>query len=133
MANRVTIAPILVALLIISAPVIAQMRSFSIGGMAIAESDVIDARGLPDATGHASLQITLDTAAAGRLAKATAVVGQTLPIILDGVTISEPIIREPIRGGTLQISGQFTLAEADRLAKLISGKDPLPDSLEDGT
>jgi hypothetical protein len=31
----------------------------------------------------------------------------------------------------LDISGAFSLAEAERLAKLISGKDPLPDSLDD--
>jgi preprotein translocase subunit SecD len=120
-------------LLIVSAPAFAQARSFSVGGMAIAEADIVDARGLPDAMGNATLQVTLTASAAEGLAKLTAKVGQELPIVLDGKTISSPMIVEPITGGAFMISGQFTLAEADRLAKLISGKDPLPDSLEDDT
>jgi preprotein translocase subunit SecD len=120
-------------LLVVSAPAWAQGRSFSVGGMAIAEADIIDARGLPDAMGNAMLQVTLDTTAAEGLAKLTAKAGQELPIILNGTMISSPMIAEPITGGTFVISGAFTLKEADRLAKLISGKDPLPDSLEDDT
>ncbi len=120
-------------LLILSTPAWAQARSFSVGDLAIAEADIIDARGLPDTMGNAMLQVTLETPAAERLARLTAIVGQQLPIILDGETIASPVIREPITGGTFVISGQWTLAEADRLAKLISGKDPLPDSLEDDT
>ncbi len=128
MAYRLLFAAVLMA---ISPPAFGQARSFSVGGMAIAETDIVDARGLPDAAGNALLQVTLDTLAAERLAAMTQTPGQELPIVLNGDTISTPVIREPITGGTFVIAGQFTLAEADRLAKLISGKDPLPDSLED--
>jgi preprotein translocase subunit SecD len=122
---------VLLSVLIAAAPALAQMRSFSVGGMAIAEADIIDARGLPDTVGKALLQITLDPAAARKLATVAVASGRPLPIVLNGKTISAPILAEPIRDGVFVIAGQFTLAEADALAKLISGKDPLPDSLDD--
>jgi preprotein translocase subunit SecD len=122
---------LLLAALIAAPPALAQTRSFSVGGLAIAEADIIDARGLPDASGKAMLQITLDTPAARKLAAVTATPGKPLPVLLNGKTISAPTLAEPIRDGVFVIAGQFTLPEADALAKLISGKDPLPDSLDD--
>lgn len=52
-------------------------------------------------------------------------VGRPFAIALDGRVISAPVIREPILGGTGQISGNFTIAEAQQLAtKLMSGSCP---------
>lgn len=115
-----------------SAPVLASpARSFSIGGVTFEESDIIDARAQPDLGGTASILITFETVAAKRIAQVSRErLGQPLPIILDGKTLAAPRVVEPIEGGTAQISGSFPLAEADRIARLISGKDPLPDSLE---
>lgn len=52
-------------------------------------------------------------------------VGRTFAIVLDGQVISAPVIREPIIAGVGQISGNFTIAEAQRTAaKLKSGTCP---------
>jgi preprotein translocase subunit SecD len=53
-------------------------------------------------------------------------VGHKVALRIDGKTVSEPAIREPILGGSGQISGHFTAEQArDIAAKLISGKSKL--------
>ena len=46
-------------------------------------------------------------------------VGRPFAIVLDNEVISAPVIREPILGGTGQISGNFTVEEANDLAILL--------------
>lgn len=46
-------------------------------------------------------------------------VGKPFAIVLDDKVISAPVIREPITGGSGQISGNFTLAEANSVAMLL--------------
>lgn len=46
--------------------------------------------------------------------------GNFFAIVLDGVAMSVPRINEPIPGGNVQITGSFTLEEADDLAAIIS-------------
>jgi len=54
-------------------------------------------------------------------------VGVPLAIVLDGKVLSAPVIREPILGGSGQISGQFTVQEAQDLAALLrAGALPAP-------
>lgn len=54
-------------------------------------------------------------------------VGRNLAIILDNEVVSAPSIREPILGGSGIISGNFTVAEAQDLAILLSaGALPAP-------
>jgi preprotein translocase subunit SecD len=54
-------------------------------------------------------------------------VGAPFAIVLDGVVLSAPIIREPITGGSGQISGNFTVESANHLAILLrSGVLPAP-------
>jgi preprotein translocase subunit SecD len=54
-------------------------------------------------------------------------VGGPMAVVLDGVVLAAPIIREPILGGTGQISGNFTVASANDLALLLrSGALPAP-------
>jgi preprotein translocase subunit SecD len=54
-------------------------------------------------------------------------VSQLFAIVLDNVIISAPVIREPICGGSGQISGSFTLKEANDLALLLrAGALPAP-------
>jgi preprotein translocase subunit SecD len=43
-------------------------------------------------------------------------VGKPFAIVLDDKVISAPVIREPITGGSVQISGNFTLEEANSVA-----------------
>ncbi|MDH4247964.1 MAG: protein translocase subunit SecD [Deltaproteobacteria bacterium] len=54
-------------------------------------------------------------------------VNRRLAIVLDDKVQSAPVIREPITGGSGQISGQFTMDDANRLAiQLRSGSLPAP-------
>jgi preprotein translocase subunit SecD len=46
-------------------------------------------------------------------------VGRALAIVLDDKVISAPVIREPITAGSVQISGNFTLEEANSVAMLL--------------
>ena len=46
-------------------------------------------------------------------------IGRPFAIVLDGKVISAPVIREPITGGSGQISGNFTLEEANSVAMLL--------------
>lgn len=54
-------------------------------------------------------------------------VGKLFAIVLDNKVISAPVIREPITGGSGQISGNFTVEEAQDLALLLrAGALPAP-------
>ncbi len=54
-------------------------------------------------------------------------VGRPFAIVLDKRVISAPVIREPILGGTRQISGSFSVGEANDLALLLrAGALPAP-------
>src|SRR6202022_4944951 len=52
-------------------------------------------------------------------------VGRPFAIVLDNEVISAPVIREPILGGSGQISGGFTVEQANNLAILLPA-GPLP-------
>ena len=57
-------------------------------------------------------------------------VGTPFAVVLDGVVLAAPVIREPIVGGSGQISGNFTVESANNLAILIrSGALPAPLSM----
>ena len=47
-------------------------------------------------------------------------VGRKLAIRIDGKTVSEPVIREPILGGAGQIAGRFTIQQARDIAARLS-------------
>jgi preprotein translocase subunit SecD len=54
-------------------------------------------------------------------------VGRQLAIILDNTVYSDPVIKEPIPGGDVQITGNFTFDEAHNLAIVLrSGSLPAP-------
>jgi len=54
-------------------------------------------------------------------------VGKPFAIVLDNEVISAPVIREPILGGSGQISGSFTVQSANDLAILLrAGALPAP-------
>jgi preprotein translocase subunit SecD len=111
----------------------ASERGFAIGGEAFSQDEIVDARALPQLGGGASIMITLSDSGAKRIATLTQKrVGGTVAVAIDGETISNPTIREPILDGVVQISAQdWSIASAAALAKRISGKDPLPDSLDE--
>jgi preprotein translocase subunit SecD len=123
--------PLLLLLLMFATAAHAAERSFVIAGESFPESEVVDARAQPELDGTSSIRITFSEPAAKRIAVVTArLVGKPAHITLDEVAVADPVVREPIRDGVLQLSGAWTIADAEALAKKISGKDPLPDSLE---
>ena len=79
-------------------------------------------------TNETVVTFDLDRVGAKKFGKATSTgVGKRLAIILDGKIISDPEIREPIVGGSGQISGDFTFQSATDLALLLrSGALPAP-------
>ena len=79
-------------------------------------------------TGQWVVNFAFDTAGAKRFADITrANVGRPFAIVLDGKVISAPVIREPITGGSGQISGNFTAQAANDLAVLLrAGALPAP-------
>ena len=61
-----------------------------------------------------------DSKGATRFAQATSAnVGRPFAIVLDDQVLSAPVIREPILGGSGQISGSFTVQSANDLAVLL--------------
>ncbi|MDC3162111.1 protein translocase subunit SecD [Candidatus Pelagibacter sp.] len=79
-------------------------------------------------TNETVVSFNLDRVGAKKFGKATSSgVGRSLAIVLDGKIISAPVIREPIVGGSGQISGNFTFQSATDLALLLrSGALPAP-------
>lgn len=78
-------------------------------------------------TNEAVVSITFDQQGGAKFAKLTTDnVGKPFAIILDGKVLSAPNINEPIRGGSAQISGNFTTESANELAiSLRSGALPV--------
>lgn len=71
-------------------------------------------------TGEPVVTFRFDAAGAKRFARVTQEnVGLPFAIILDNKVISAPVIREPILGGSGQISGNFSVQEANDLAVLL--------------
>ncbi len=79
-------------------------------------------------TGQPVVTFRFDTVGAKRFGDVTSRnVGRPFAIVLDGRVISAPVIQEAILGGTGQISGGFTTAEANDLALLLrAGALPAP-------
>ena len=91
--------------------------------------NLINARpSLDNRSNETIVSFTLDRVGAKKFAKiTTANVGKKLAIILDNKIISAPQIREPILGGSGQISGSFDFQSATDLALLLrSGALPAP-------
>lgn len=123
----------LAALLLVASAGAAQQivaGKLTIAGEAFATADVLDARAMPDLGGTSGIMLTLSPKAAQRLARITAgLAGKPMVVALDGKPILREMIRSPIRDGVIDIPGAYKVAEAEALAKRISGKPPLPDDL----
>ena len=91
--------------------------------------NLVDAKPTMDTqTNETVVSFSLDRVGAKKFGKATSTgVGKRLAIVLDGKIISAPSVREPIVGGSGQISGNFTFQSATDLALLLrSGALPAP-------
>lgn len=95
----------------------------------ISGENLIDSQpGFDSQSNQPIVNFRFDTAGAKSFGKITAqYVGKPFAIVLDDVVISSPIINEPILGGSGQISGDFTLEEANDLSILLrAGALPVP-------
>jgi protein-export membrane protein SecD len=87
----------------------------------VSGENLVDAApGFDSRTGEPVVTFRFDAAGAKRFAKVTQEnVGLPFAIVLDNKVVSAPVIREPILGGTGQISGNFTVQRANDLAVLL--------------
>jgi preprotein translocase subunit SecD len=95
----------------------------------VSGADLTDAQpGFDQRTSEPIVSFRFNTSGARKFAQATSEnVGRPFAIILDNEVISAPVIREPITGGAGQISGGFTVQQANDLAILLrAGALPAP-------
>ena len=95
----------------------------------VSGGDLIDSQpGFDQRSGEPIVSFRFNTSGSRKFAQATSEnVGQPFAIVLDNEVISAPVIREPITGGSGQISGNFTVQQANDLAILLrAGALPAP-------
>jgi preprotein translocase subunit SecD len=95
----------------------------------VSGGDLIDAQAAFDQrNGQPIVNFKFNTAGSRKFAQATTEnVKQPFAIVLDNQVISAPVIQEPITGGQGQISGNFTVQQANDLAVLLrAGALPAP-------
>jgi preprotein translocase subunit SecD len=87
----------------------------------VSGEDLTDAQpGFDQRNGEPIVSFRFNTSGARRFAQVTQEnVGRPFAIVLDNEVISAPVIREPILGGSGQISGNFTVESANQLAVLL--------------
>jgi preprotein translocase subunit SecD len=83
--------------------------------------DIVDAApGFDPRTSEPIVTFRFNSSGARRFARVTEEnIGRPFAIVLDDDVLSAPIIREPIVGGSGQISGSFTLEDANAVAVLL--------------
>lgn len=95
----------------------------------VSGGDLTDAQpGFDQRSGQPIVSFRFNTSGSRKFAVATTEnVKQPFAIVLDNEVISAPIIQEPITGGSGQISGNFTVQQANDLAILLrAGALPAP-------
>ena len=95
----------------------------------VSGAELTDAQpGFDQRTSEPIVSFRFNTSGARKFAQATQEnVGKPFAVILDNEVITAPVIREPIIGGTGQISGSFTVESANDLAILLrAGALPAP-------
>src|SRR5215211_3791846 len=95
----------------------------------VSGGELTDAQpGFDQRSGEPIVSFRFNTSGSRKFAQATSEnVGQPFAIVLDNEVISAPVIREPITGGSGQISGSFTVQQANDLAILLrAGALPAP-------
>lgn len=95
----------------------------------VSGEDLVDAQpGFDQRTNEPIVTFRFNNNGARRFGQATQQnVGRPFAIVLDNEVISAPVIREPILGGSGQISGTFTVQQANDLAILLrAGALPAP-------
>jgi preprotein translocase subunit SecD len=104
-------------------PIVVEKRVMVAGG------DLTDAQpGFDQRSGQPIVSFRFNTSGARKFAQVTQEnVGRPFAIVLDNEVISAPVINEPITQGAGQISGNFTVQQANDLAILLrAGALPAP-------
>jgi preprotein translocase subunit SecD len=118
-------------LLFAAAPALAE-RDFKINGMAFSQTEILDARGTASLSGEPAILVTVSEKARAKLQSlSAAVLGKAITASLDGRTLNGPVVRDPIADGMIELTGFADFSESEAVAERISGKPPLPDSLEE--
>jgi hypothetical protein len=94
----------------------------SVAGKPLKPADFLDGRVIAGGTGSPVVMLTLTPAAAKRVGRT----GSSGKFTLDG----KPAVAR-FADNTIELDGQETFEAAAKLARAISGKAPLPDSLEE--
>ena len=94
----------------------------------VSGDELIDANPTVDQNNQPVVSLRFDSSGSRKFGDLTSKnVGKRFAIVLDGEVISAPVIREPITGGSGQISGNFTFETASDLAVLLrAGALPAP-------
>ena len=110
-------------------PVLVSKEASLTGDTIVSAKTDFSSRGF----GEPYVSLTLNSAGAQLFANVTAAnVGKRLAILLDDNVVSAPVIREAIPSGQAQISGNFSVDEANILsAQLQSGALPAPVIVEE--
>lgn len=101
-----------------------------IGAQTIAAADIADARAYPEVGGDTAMLVTFEPGAAAKIDAAGA---KPVVMTIDGGSTCPTLSYTPAPEGTLLLPC-FKGRSADEvaaIAKLLSGKDPLPESLDD--
>ena len=93
---------------------------YILGPTAVAGKDLKDAALNNDNLGRPGVSISFNDEGARAFEEVTGrLVGKQLAIVLDGVTISAPVVQSRIAGGNAQITGSFSVDEATRLGIML--------------
>jgi len=106
------------------------------GNAKVGGTDIKNAtRGMNQQTGESTVNLTMSMDGTTKWAEMTARnVGKSVAITMDNVVYSAPVVRDAINGGSTEISGDFTVAEANDLAGILNGGAlPAPCVIKDQT
>jgi SecD/SecF fusion protein len=89
---------------------------------------VSDARMDYDQTGRPEVSMSMNPSGSKKWQRMTAAnIGKQVAVVLDDVVYSDPVVQSEISGGNTQISGSFSIEEAQDLAQVLkAGKLPAP-------
>ena len=103
-------------------------RTYLLAAVDVSGKDLVDAKTAYDNLGRPVVTLKFSSEGAKLFDRATeASVGKQLAIVLDNAVVSAPVVQQRISGGEAQISGSFSVAEAQRLSIMLrAGALPVP-------
>ncbi len=100
----------------------AVLGKLTVGTLVLGPGDFLDGRAIAGPSGQPVVMLTL----APKAARKVKALGPTVPVALDGTPVSAKLV-----ANTIEVDGQPDFDAAAALALRISGKPPLPDSLDE--